>query len=323
MDIKNRTIALLIDSDNVSAKYLDLLINEVSKFGNITYKRIYGDFTSSVAASWRKILNEYAIEPIQQYLITTKLKDKDREFTFNVTDSAMVIDAMDILYKHNADCVCLATSDSDFTRLAIRFRNENYVVIGVGEKKTPQSFIAACHRFILIDALLAESEKPAEEQVKETKIEIPTESATSQPQAIQNEEDAPAPVENVTEAERQVKDTCVEAPPTEDTIPQPQAIQNDEKQEETQEENTPTPIEKIVEISKEIISEYAYDDGWLLMSTFSHYLYDRINTFDSRHYGYKRHTPLFQNLFYSESGKPIFELKTNEKGAYLIRIAEE
>ena len=285
MEIKNRTIALLIDSDNVSAKYLDLLINEVSKFGNITYKRIYGDFTSSAAASWRKILNEYAIEPIQQYLITTKLKDKDREFTFNVTDSAMVIDAMDILYKHNADCICLATSDSDFTRLAIRFRNENYAVIGVGEKKTPQSFIAACHRFILIDALLAESEKPAEEQAEAT----------------------------------------AEVPPTEVTPTQPQAIQNDETQEEVEEapeESTPMHKDKVVEISKEIIHEYANDDGWILMSTFMHHLYIRVNTFDPRFYGYKTPTQCFRELSYDGNDNPVFELKKNDKNADIIRIAD-
>ena len=286
MEIKNRTIALLIDSDNISAKYLDLLINEVSKFGNITYKRIYGDFTAPTAASWRKILNEYAIEPIQQYLLVPKPKDKDREITFNVTDSAMIIDAMDILYKHNADCVCLATSDSDFTRLAIRFRNENYLVIGVGEKKTPQSFIAACHRFILIDALLAESEKPAEEQV-EAKVEVP---------------------------------------PTEVTPPQPNATLNDEKQEEsedeTSEESTPMPKDKVVEISKEIIHESANDDGWILMSTFMHHLYLRVNTFDPRFYGYKTPTLCFRELSCDGNETHAFELKKNDKNADIIRIAD-
>ncbi len=173
MEIKNRTIALLIDSDNISRKYLELLLNEVSKFGEITYKRIYGDFTTQQAAGWRKDLIEYAIEPIQQYLLTKKKKDGDKEIEFNVTDSAMIIDAMDILYTKNVDCVCLATSDSDFTKLAMRFRNENYVVIGAGEKKTSQSFRAACHRFLLMDALLAESEKSMTDEEGLVNKEVP------------------------------------------------------------------------------------------------------------------------------------------------------
>ncbi|WP_316559463.1 NYN domain-containing protein [Methanimicrococcus stummii] len=146
MVIENRTIALFIDSDNISQNYFKILMDELNEFGNVTYKRIYGDFTTQQANSWRPLLLEFAIEPIQQYSYT---KGK------NATDSAMIIDAMDILHKGNVDCVCLATSDSDFTKLAIRFRNENYVVIGAGEEKTPTSFKAACHRFLLMDQLLA------------------------------------------------------------------------------------------------------------------------------------------------------------------------
>lgn len=285
MEIKNRTIALFIDSDNISRKYLELLINEVSKFGDITYKRIYGDFTRPEAASWRKVLTEYAIEPIQQYLLTVKKKDEDREITFNVTDSTMIIDAMDILYTRNVNCVCLATSDSDFTRLAIRFRNENYVVIGAGEKKTSQSFRAACHRFILMDALLAESEKPTEDQAQE---------------AIE---------------EMQSLDV---------TPPQLPVTQDDEKQEtdenEAQEENTPMPLNKVVEIAKKIILEEANEDGWMYMALFSQRLYDQVNTFDSRHYGeYTKPSQLFKSLIYGNK-KHIFELKNVGK-ACSIRIA--
>ena len=147
MEIKNRTIALFIDSENISQEYFKLLMDELSEFGNVTYKRIYGDFTQQQANGWRPLLLEFAIEPIQQYSIKGK----------NSTDSAMIIDAMDILHKDTVNCVCLATSDSDFTKLAIRFRNENYKVIGAGEQKTPSSFRAACDRFLLMDQLLAES----------------------------------------------------------------------------------------------------------------------------------------------------------------------
>lgn len=263
MEIKDRIIALLIDSDNISAKYLELLINEVSKFGDITYKRIYGDFTTSEAASWRKILTEYAIEPIQQYLLTKKKKDKNGESIFNVTDSAMIIDAMDILYSHNANCVCLATSDSDFTRLAMRFRNENYVVIGAGEKKTPQSFRAACHRFLLMDALLAESEKPMKIQLQKIVAQ------------------------------------------------QPLAKKDDEKQEidddNVQEENTPMPLEKIVEIAKEIIREEADENGWMSFGTFLKEVCRKENAFNAKLYGYSRPISVFKNA--ERDGKKVFSLK--------------
>lgn len=157
MEIQNRTIALLIDSDNVSSDYFSIILDELSQYGNVTYRRLYGDFTNSKANGWKQALLDYSIEQIQQVAFT---KGK------NATDSKMIIDAMDILYKGNVDCFCLATSDSDFTGLAMRFRNDNLAVIGAGEKKTPASFRKACHIFIPIDELLAakNGEKQTEKQ---------------------------------------------------------------------------------------------------------------------------------------------------------------
>ena len=146
MENKDRTIALLIDSDNISQDYFAILMEELNKFGSITYSRIYGDFTSQNANGWRPLLLEHAIEPMQQY---PSVSGK------NATDSAMIIDAMDIMYTGKVDCFCLATSDSDFTKLATRFRNANITVIGAGEAKTPIAFRAACHHFLLMDTLLA------------------------------------------------------------------------------------------------------------------------------------------------------------------------
>ncbi len=145
MEIKDKTIALLIDSDNVSEKYFAIILDELSQYGKVTYRRLYGDFTNPKANGWRQALLEYSIEQIQQVAFTTGK---------NATDSKMIIDAMDILYKGNIDCFCLATSDSDFTNLAMRFRNENLVVIGAGEAKTPASFRKACDIFIPIDELM-------------------------------------------------------------------------------------------------------------------------------------------------------------------------
>ena len=145
MEIKDRTIALLIDSDNVSAKYFSIILDELSQYGKVTYRRLYGDFTNPKANGWKQALLEYSIEQIQQVAFTIGK---------NATDSKMIIDAMDILYKSKVDCFCLATSDSDFTNLAMRFRNDNIVVIGAGEQKTPLSFRKACDIFIPIDELM-------------------------------------------------------------------------------------------------------------------------------------------------------------------------
>ena len=167
MEIKDKTIALLIDSDNVSDKYFSIILDELSQYGKVTYRRLYGDFTNPQANGWKQALLDYSIEQIQQVAFTSGK---------NATDSKMIIDAMDILYKGNVDCFCLATSDSDFTNLAMRFRNENIVVIGAGEQKTPMSFRKACEIFIPIDELLkakSDSEnKRTQKRIRQAKKQI-------------------------------------------------------------------------------------------------------------------------------------------------------
>ena len=148
MEINNRTIALLIDSDNVSRDYFSIILEELSQYGYVTYRRLYGDFTKPQANGWRPALLEYSIEPIQQVAYTTGK---------NATDSKMIIDAMDILYKGKVDCFCIATNDSDFTSLATRLRIDNIIVIGACEKHTPESFKKACDRIIPVDDLLSAS----------------------------------------------------------------------------------------------------------------------------------------------------------------------
>lgn len=165
MEIKDRTIALLIDSDNVSAKYFSIILDELSQYGKVTYRRLYGDFTNPKANGWKQALLDYSIEQIQQVAFTTGK---------NATDSKMIIDAMDILYKGNVDCFCLATSDSDFTNLAMRFRNDNIVVIGAGEQKTPSSFRKACDIFIAIDELIKADDAPTQKQNKTTQAATTT-----------------------------------------------------------------------------------------------------------------------------------------------------
>ncbi len=143
---ERRRFALLIDSDNISAKYIDAIINEITtKYGDFSYKRIYGDWTNQQNSSWKNVLMSYSLRPIQQFRNTVGK---------NATDSTLIIDAMDILYAGNVDGFCIVSSDSDFTSLAQRLGESGMVVIGMGEKKTPPSFRNACTQFIMLENLL-------------------------------------------------------------------------------------------------------------------------------------------------------------------------
>ncbi len=152
MDIEKK-IAVLIDADNVSEKYIKYIFDEISNHGIPTYKRIYGDWTKPQLAAWKNILLNYSITPIQQYSYTTGK---------NSTDSALIIDAMDILYSKNVDGFCIVSSDSDFTRLAARLREAGMYVVGMGEKKTPTPFISACEKFKYLEVLASMTTKPSE-----------------------------------------------------------------------------------------------------------------------------------------------------------------
>ena len=146
----DKRFALLIDADNVSSKYIKPILDELSKYGTITYKRIYGDWTSTLHAKWKDVLLDNSITPIQQFSYTVGK---------NATDSAMIIDAMDILYTNSVEGFCLVSSDSDFTRLASRIRESGLTVIGMGEKKTPTPFRKACDIFTTLELLIGEARR--------------------------------------------------------------------------------------------------------------------------------------------------------------------
>lgn len=154
---ENINLAVLIDGDNVPSSNVKEMMEEIAKYGNPTIKRIYGDWTRPGLNKWKNLLLENAITPIQQYGYTTGK---------NATDSAMIIDAMDILYSNKVNGFCLVSSDSDFTKLATRLREAGMLVIGIGEKKTPNPFIAACDKFIYIEILRKQIED--KEDPKET-----------------------------------------------------------------------------------------------------------------------------------------------------------
>ncbi|MFD1167194.1 NYN domain-containing protein [Sphingobacterium daejeonense] len=140
-------LAVLIDADNIPSSHIQEMLEEISKNGTPTIKRIYGDWTKPNLTGWKNVLLENAITPIQQYSYTTGK---------NSSDSALIIDAMDILYSEKVNGFCIVSSDSDFTRLSTRLREAGMLVIGIGEKKTPQPFIASCNKFIYIEILKTE-----------------------------------------------------------------------------------------------------------------------------------------------------------------------
>ena len=151
--MKEDKLAVLIDADNVPYANIKEMLEEIAKNGTPTIKRIYADWTKQTVSGWKGVLLENAITPIQQYSYTTGK---------NSSDSALIIDAMDILYSEKVDGFCIVSSDSDFTRLAIRLREAGMKVYGFGEKKTPQPFITACDKFIYIEILKPEIAKPTE-----------------------------------------------------------------------------------------------------------------------------------------------------------------
>ena len=149
-------LAVLIDAENISNKYIDVILSEANNLGNIVYKRIYGNWTTPQMASWKNIILDNAIQPIQQYSNTIRKTS---------SDSALIIDTMDLLYQSDLDAYCIVSSDSDFTRLASRLRESQKYVLGMGESKTPRSFISACNKFLYLDVLFEEAgEEPVEHE---------------------------------------------------------------------------------------------------------------------------------------------------------------
>lgn len=157
-------IAVLIDAENVPYSNIGGVLSELTRYGTPTIKRIYGDWTRSQSSAWKNILLEHAITPIQQYAYTQGK---------NSSDSAMIIDAMDLLYEGNVESFCIVSSDSDFTRLAVRLREAGKYVIGIGERKTPAPFIASCDKFIYFEIIETPSKNEAKGKIsKESKAQL-------------------------------------------------------------------------------------------------------------------------------------------------------
>jgi Uncharacterized conserved protein len=163
MPDKFRNIAVLIDAENISHNFLEDISENTALYGIVSVRRIYADWTSEKMKGWKALLLEYAIQPIQQFSNTVGK---------NSTDSALIIDAMDLLYQQHFDCFCIVSSDSDFTRLANRIREQGKYVIGIGETKTPSAFVNACNEFIHLEAATKQRHEPRNASEKLNKTEI-------------------------------------------------------------------------------------------------------------------------------------------------------
>ncbi len=234
-------LAVLIDADNAPRNCIKAVMEEIAVYGTPTIKRIYGDWTSPNVAGWKAALLENAITPIQQYGYTTGK---------NSTDSAMIIDAMDILYSGKTDGFCIVSSDSDFTRLAIRLREAGMKVIGIGEKKTPNAFIVACDKFIYIEvirAAAAELEKNASKAA--VKIEKP---------AVQQT----APAKNNVKKPNASKKKQENGNGYHATEPAAPAASPEEAHAESSAQRVPENIVKLIAAS---VSDIADEDGYAFM----------------------------------------------------------
>ena len=267
--------AVLIDADNVSVKYIKIILDEISKDGIATYKRIYGDWTTPSIISWKSTLLDNSIIPVQQYSYTTGK---------NSTDSAMIIDAMDILYSGRVEGFCLVSSDSDFTRLAARLRESGMTVIGMGESKTPNSFIAACNKFKYLDILSAADEAEAEEAAPKAE---PAKKPAAQPKKTAQKAAAKKPKEEP-KAEKEPK-------PAEPKKQQEKAI-----------EEPRTSLRTIRRALRTIVRENSDEDNWIMVSQVGNLLDKRYTDFDVRNFGFSKLTPFLESL-------DMFEIKDMKK----------
>lgn len=189
----DKKIAVLIDAENVSHKYIKYIMDELTNHGTPTYKRVYGDWTKPQMSPWKPVLLKHSIAPIQQYSYTTGK---------NSTDAALIIDAMDILYSGSVDGFCIVSSDSDFTKIAARLREAGMYVLGMGEKKTPMPFITACEKFKYLEVLAAataDAEKPVPPPAQPVSPP-PAQPAAEAPEGPESGKEGMATLSEITEA---------------------------------------------------------------------------------------------------------------------------
>lgn len=283
MEKEQMKLAVLIDAENIASKYIGVILSEANTLGNVIYKRIYGNWTSSQMGAWRDTVLDNAIQPIQQYNNTSGK---------NSSDSSLIIDAMDLLYTGKLNGVCIVSSDSDFTRLATRLRESEVYVLGMGEQKTPRSFISACNKFAYLDLLYqnsvnnARAKKRPQQNIQKNKNGVEDKTAKPAPQAGR----AAKPAEKELLPEK-----------TEKLV---------EKEHESTEPNG-SDREAIMAALIQYAEENSDDDGWIHSSKLADLLGKTFPDFDSRNFGHKTFLPFVLSL-------NLFEMRRDKANSTVV-----
>jgi len=270
--------AVLIDSDNVSEKYLSIILDETANYGVATYKRIYGDWTSSRMTSWKGALLDNSITPIQQYSYTTGK---------NATDSAMIIDAMDILYSRTVDGFVLVSSDSDFTRLAARLREAGMRVIGMGETKTPQPFISACNQFKYLDMLYEKKQNEIESDADTDETEDAADAAdvTAAAAAAGKTQKGAKSARGGKQAAKTVRKTAAKSTKN---LSSAEKREIDKKRQKD--------LNRVRRTINQIMEQYSDEDNWIKSGRLAGELQKRIPEFDVRNFGFNKFSSFVKSL---------------------------
>lgn len=305
---KDPKLAVLIDADNVPYHNIREMLEEIAKYGTPTFKRIYADWTRPTAAGWKTVLLENALSPIQQYSYTSGK---------NATDSAMIIDAMDILYTGRVDGFCIVSSDSDFTRLATRLREAGMIVFGLGEKKTPIPFISACNKFIYLEILKgkappkppvsippikakpAAAKPPAKRAENNRPARTGGQSGTSRQETANRQEGPIRKEESLRQGDnvRQGDTFKQEDPIRQDDTPKQDDILRQGQDDSHRQEDTIRKIDnELVQLISDSINDLADEKGWAFLGELGNLLLRKKPDFDPRNYGFRKLVPLIKSI---------------------------
>ena len=304
MELSDKKFAVLIDADNISHRKIKDILAEIANYGTPTIKRIYGDFTDPKFAAWKSVLLENSINPIQQYAYTTGK---------NATDSALIIDAMDILHIEAANGFCIVSSDSDYTRLASRIRESGREVLGFGEKKTPKPFIKSCDKFIYVEILGQSAPAPAPVSAPaQTAAAVPAAKAATPKKTAKKHQGRNAPATDMPEAavaEHVAAEAAPAAPAAAEkkVAPAPYTAQ-------------PQPIIRPIDddfktLLANTIEDAADDSGWASLGDVGSVLSKKMPDFDPRNYGYKKLSLLVNAL--SEAIETDDRLSANKAQTFI------
>lgn len=308
--------AVLIDAENISPKYIQVIFDEVSNYGVSTYRRIYGDWTSTRNNRWKEVLLDNSITPIQQYSYTEGK---------NSSDSAMIIDAMDILYTLSVDGYVLVSSDSDFTRLASRLRESGMTVIGMGESKTPNAFISACNTFKYLDILFASLANAEEEE--ENHEETKTTKGKSNRSAVSAQERMTTPAKTE-EKTASAENGSASASAKGATVLSRKEWKKDHAQTTTTKRNgkreVPRPQTTLLSVRKalrSIVRENSDEEDWISLANLGNQLSKRFPDFDVRNYGHQKLVTFIESFHEFEvAHRPVSEFGNKQ---LFVRLRKE